>query len=984
VVHAQARHLPKFDIQLVGDEQSADIRVSHTHDHGVVNAEVSCVHGLYWTGDPGSGEYSDYHRKANTRIIASVRRARAVTVPSEWVAEPFRRDMRLRPEVIGHGLELDEWTPGDSHGYLLYNKNRESDVCRSVWAWELASRGVTTVSTFEPAGKRRPPELTVIGTQSAEKMRQTIRGAGLYLATTKETFGIGTLEALAVGCPVLGFDWGGTADLVRHKENGYLVAPGDLDGLLEGVAYIRAHRREMALAARASAQAFTWARACEKYAALFHRLASEPEPDGVAVVITNHNYARFLGECLESVVKQSYRVDEIIVVDDGSTDDSLAVAREWAGRDERVSVQAQPNQGVAAARNNGVALTAQPFVVCLDADDKLDPRYIDACRSEMRRDRGLGLTWTGLTVLKGEQRAITNWGAGKFDWEWQATPGNPPRTNVPTGAMFRRSLWERGGGYRQEHAPGEDAEFYTRGLSVGFTARPATDLPFFLYREHGGGAHAKLPYKPIDTWLPWMRDREYPLGAPAEQAPDVRSYSDPKVSVIIPVGPGHARYLPDALDSLLGQNMRAWEVIVVWDDEINGPIENQSAELNDIPDLRRFPFIRSYSTSKWGAGPGAARNVGLQHAKAPLVLFLDADDMLAPGALAAMCAKYAEAGGRYVYGDWQAMPSPNSRDSSRSVAYPEYNAKEWLDFSGLGGKHNITVLMATDDARRIGFDETLPAWEDWDFFAHAAVDGVHGARVDRVTLYYRARAGSRTDHALNWGNGIDALKELKRKWGGKEPGMPCGGGCGGAGKAVMAAKDAWNGIPAERGTSGLSVRRVLTGRGGTMSENDTNVQPVRMEFVGLRAGSVAYPGLRGSGRKYRGGNNTIDKFKNVHPADVDTLLASGDWRRVGPPIATEPVQPPVKVEPEPVKQAAHVSAVGEAVEVGTTASEGGEEHLPGQRPPESWDNSQLNTIVEPVAVVQTAEGPVKRKRATAKKKTSKQSELKDLPPLDKA
>jgi glycosyltransferase involved in cell wall biosynthesis len=941
VVHAQYRYLPKFDIELVGSEAQADVVAGHTHDYGASRIDACHAHGLYWSGDAGSGEYDNWHKEANKRIIESARRARVITVPSNWVAEPFKRDMRVAPVVIGHGIEFNEWTPGENDGYVLYGKNREGDVCTAKWALELAERKVKVVSTFAPKSMgEKPFHLTLTGELPADTMKEYLRRADVYLATTKETFGIQTLEALACGVPVLGFGWGGTADIVEHKHTGYLARPGDIDDLMRGLDYIRAHRLELSVNARAHASNYTWERVIGQYAQLYHQLAEQPEPTGVAVVIACHNYALWLGACLDSVLAQTYRVDEIIVVDDGSTDDSLRIAETYRSRG--VKVIAQPNAGVAAARNNGVASTRQPLVVCLDADDLLDPQYVEACRDAMLRDRGLGIAFTGMSILKPGQPPSANvWTLSNgFDWEWQATPRNPPATHIPTGSMFRRAMWERAGGYKQQYAPGEDAEFYTRGLSVGFTARQVTDVPLYIYRDHGEGAHKRLPYKPIDEWMPWMRDREYPLAAPSEQAPNVRSYSDPKVSVIIPVGPEHGKFLPDALESLLGQTMREWEVIVVDDTE----------NWQYMDDLRRFPFARMAATRKPESGPGAARNVGLHFAKAPLVLFLDADDQLAPTALAHMARLYGESEGRYIYGDWQAM----GRDVV--VSEGEYGPEHWLDFEDLRGKHSVTVLMATEDARRIKFDETLTGWEDWDFFARCALAGIQGRRLAQVTLYVRMHSSRRTVHVLE--NVPEYLDKMKAKFGGQAMAKSC---CGGNADSLIAARRAWEGTPEEKG-GGLSVNRTTKGRSSApMDTNDPNaVMPVRMEFVGLRSGAVTYPGVRGGGRTYRGGRNAIDRYKNVHPADVATLEATGEWKRVAPAI-TEPQASPQAV---PVAVPAVEMAVREPVL---------------EMVAEVAPALEAAPVVEQVQVIQTADGPVKRKRGAGK--TSKSTVLKDLPPL---
>lgn len=935
VLHAQVRHLPQFDIELVGEPGSADIVAGHTWDHDVLNAQVIHCHGFYWLGDAGSGQYVSWHSDINTRMIASLRRARAITVPSNWVAMPIKRDMRVSPVVIGHGLELAEWALGTNGGYVLWNKNRgNADVCDPTPAWELARRGIKVVSTFGPTGKAQPESLKLTGALPAEQMKALIRGADVYLATTKETFGIGTLEAMACGVPVLGYDWGGTADIVTHKQTGYLVQPGDLDGLMEGLAYVRAHRRELGAAAREAASGYSWPAVIARYARLYHELAATAEPNGIAVVITAHNYAGYLAACVESVLGQSRKVDEIVVVDDGSTDDTLRIAETFRARG--VNVIHQANAGVAAARNNGIAATHAAFVVCLDADDALAPRYVEACRDALVHDRGLGITFTGLWWERPGRQPEQAWKVSRVDWEFQAAAAVPPHTMIPTGAMFRRSLWERAGGYRQEYAPGEDSEFYTRGLSVGFTARQATDSPWFVYRDHGNGAHKNRPYVPIDDYLPWMRDRDYPLGAPADVAAPVRSYSEPKVSVVIPVGPGHGQYLPTALDSLLGQSLREWEVIVV--DDSPGILPSV---------LAPYPFVHLLNSG--GAGAGAARNAGLAAAHAPLVLWLDADDYLAPEALYALCRAYGEAGGRYVYGDWRAVRAGASED----IESPIYDPAAWFDFGDLGGKHVIAVLMATDDARRIGWDETLPAWEDWDFFARCAAAGIQGRRIAKVTLNVRQGGQTRTPRAFAERETL--LARLREKLGGVEMAKSC---CGGNGAAILAAKAAFANTP--RPKNPLSVRTTTRGRGvPTVSQTvSDNLDPVRLEFTGTRSGAVTYQGASGTGRQYRGGNNPIHRFINAHPGDVESLLRTGMWRRVGPTLMeTKPVKmaEPVKVS-EPIK-IAEMAAVAEPATISTD--------MP----------IELVTVVESSKPVQTADGVVRRKRTVTK---GKNTPLKDV------
>lgn len=939
VVHAQYKYLPQYDIQLVGSEGEADVIACHAHQQGAHRIDCLMVHGLYWTGDPGSGTYANWHTEMNTDIIASARRARVITVPSEWVAMPFKRDMRVRPVVIGHGVELEEWSPGQNGGYVLWGKNRGGDVCSPVPAWELAKRGVKVVSTFAPDNAARVSSLVVTGALSHKQMKEMIRNAEIYLATTKETFGIQTLEALACGVPVVGYDWGGTSDIVISGVNGLLVTPGDMDGLSLAVEEVRSKRRHFSEGAIASAQRYAWPAVIERYAALYHALSSAPDAHGVAVVVPAYNYGRFLGECLDSILAQTYPVDEIVVVDDGSTDDTLAVARQYETRGVRVI--AQSNQGVAAARNNGIAATHSPYIVCIDADDLLAPRYVEVCRTALMRDRGLGITYTGLQWLRPGSRDTSNHWKGGFNWEWQATAQVPPATSIPTGAMFRRAMWERAGGYKQQYAPGEDTEFYTRGLSVGFDAAQITDSPWFLYRDHGTGAHKVRQYGPIDDDKPWMRDKHYPLAAPSDVAPPVRSYSTPRVSVIVPVGPGHEKYVTSVLDSLLGQTMRDWEVVVV----------NDSVSLLDLPP---YPFARMAATAQSGSGAGVARNVGLVLASAPLVLFLDADDTLDPDALKLLCQAYAENEGRYIYGDVREVAGVQSR----VVPMAEYDRIAWLDFATVTPKHPITVLMATDDARKVGgFDVVLP-WEDWDFFIKCALAGIHGKHIDALTLNVRRLPGSRTEKAYPFA--ARWLGILRARYGGKTMAKSC---CGGNGEAVMAAKLAFRETP-EAG--GLSIRRTAIGKGSAPRMDGTGGTSVRMQFVGARSGAVTFNGKLNSGRQYRGGNNQINRYANVHPDDVVVLEATTLWRRVGVqlgepvPVAIETPKPAMS---EPETRAAFVADVN-AHRVEETAAVAEAVELPTE-----------DTVVD-AKPVQTAAGVVKRKRVV---KAPKNTPLKDLP-----
>lgn len=96
----------------------------------------------------------------------------------------------------------------------------------------------------------------------------------------------------------------------------------------------------------------------------------------VSVVIPVYNVEKFIGECVASVCKQTLKEIEILLVDDGSTDNGADVCEEWVKKDSRVRLIRQPNQGVSVARNRGVAEAKGAWIAFIDSDDWIEPDYI--------------------------------------------------------------------------------------------------------------------------------------------------------------------------------------------------------------------------------------------------------------------------------------------------------------------------------------------------------------------------------------------------------------------------------------------------------------------------------------------------------------------------------------------------------------------------------------------------------------------------------
>ena len=97
----------------------------------------------------------------------------------------------------------------------------------------------------------------------------------------------------------------------------------------------------------------------------------------ISIIIPIFNAEKFLKKCLESVIKQSYMKIEIILVNDGSTDNSIDICLEYANKDKRIRVFNQDNKGGAAARNLGIKKANGDYIAFVDSDDFINKKYIE-------------------------------------------------------------------------------------------------------------------------------------------------------------------------------------------------------------------------------------------------------------------------------------------------------------------------------------------------------------------------------------------------------------------------------------------------------------------------------------------------------------------------------------------------------------------------------------------------------------------------------
>lgn len=103
----------------------------------------------------------------------------------------------------------------------------------------------------------------------------------------------------------------------------------------------------------------------------------------VSIIVPIYNVEEYLGKCIESCLCQTFTDYELILVNDGSTDNGLSICREYEKKDSRIKVLDKPNGGLSDARNAGMKIAMSPYIYFLDSDDFIEPTLIEKCVNKL-------------------------------------------------------------------------------------------------------------------------------------------------------------------------------------------------------------------------------------------------------------------------------------------------------------------------------------------------------------------------------------------------------------------------------------------------------------------------------------------------------------------------------------------------------------------------------------------------------------------------
>ena len=201
----------------------------------------------------------------------------------------------------------------------------------------------------------------------------------------------------------------------------------------------------------------------------------------ITVVIPVYNGAKYLAETLQSLVDQTLKDFRVILVDDGSTDNTLAIARSFQSGNLNLEILKQQHCGVVAARNAALAAVKTPYMACLDSDDLALPERLLTQLQQLEENANLvGVSSPAFLIDENSKR--TGFQDQPCDPEtirnhmkWEDCMINP-------ASMMRTNAINKLGGYRVEMEKAEDYDLFLRLLDVGDLANHSK--PLIQYRIH--------------------------------------------------------------------------------------------------------------------------------------------------------------------------------------------------------------------------------------------------------------------------------------------------------------------------------------------------------------------------------------------------------------------------------------------------------------------------------------------------------------------
>lgn len=427
----------------------------------------------------------------------------------------------------------------------------------------------------------------------------------------------------------------------------------------------------------------------------------------VSVIICAYNAQAFLKHAIECVLSQDYPTVELLVVNDGSNDGTAGIAQSF----DRVRyLSHESNLGTPTARNTGIAAAAGEWVIFLDADDLWPDDRISKQIEFQRAHPEHRFSFT-------RERFFADESAGLPAWAQKPAFREDHVAYCPGGMIFHRSIFKIVGLFDPNLRNGDTTDWLFRAKDLGFTGGVLDEVLLFR-RIHAANLSGKVAAEQASL-LKAVRDS---IGRKRS------SQAAPLVSAVIPVYNGD-KYIGEAIDSVLAQDYRPLEVLII--DDGSTDATRQVAEKYLPTGILHYHYHAH-------RGLAYSRNVGMSLASAEFIAYLDADDLWEREKLTLqMQLMQTQPAVEIVAGLAKQFFSPElSEEARRAVRMLEGEVPSYLPSS--------LLIRKSVFARSGFFDPQYEIGQDMDWFLRAQESGAKIALVDRVVHLRRI-------HELNHG-----------------------------------------------------------------------------------------------------------------------------------------------------------------------------------------------------------------------------------------
>lgn len=172
----------------------------------------------------------------------------------------------------------------------------------------------------------------------------------------------------------------------------------------------------------------------------------------ISIIVPCYNQAQYLPETIQSVIDQDYTNWECIIVNDGSSDNTEEVAKQWVAKDNRIKYFYKPNSGVSDTRNFGIKHASGEYLLPLDGDDKIGTKYISEALDVFTNNPNVKLVYSNLVLFGAKNQEVKT---PDYRYENQFI-----ENQIFCSAIFRRSDFLKTSGYNPNMATGlEDWDF---------------------------------------------------------------------------------------------------------------------------------------------------------------------------------------------------------------------------------------------------------------------------------------------------------------------------------------------------------------------------------------------------------------------------------------------------------------------------------------------------------------------------------------------